>query len=241
MANKFWGQLADAFIPGNAYNEHLGRWNPSTTKAGIAGMVADAFVPGGSQMVSGMARNGMLGQGMAQGMFREYIADGMSPSYAQTRQQAKQYVQGVRPEIGNIQTGGNQRPGVGAPQPPEVGGWRSDRPVGGGLAGLINNPGQGANWGTNWQQGAFNRNAQQAQTTMAGRESQAMQGIQDRINAIPTGGHGGYGGAGGFAYSTNPYASSISGDAARDFVGGAGGTGMRMGNTFGGYDVFNEI
>lgn len=157
---KVFGRIADWFIPGNAYNSTTDRWNPATTKTGIAGVIADQLVPGGSNIVGIAANSGMFGSDFARQLRNEGIYNTMADQYGDFREGlANQYLQpGV--DVG----GGNPQVSVGNPQYlPQ--GYGQTTSVGGLFDGYLNN------------------NVQQATSNTDARMNTAMQGIQDRINA----------------------------------------------------------
>lgn len=83
--SKFFGRIADWFIPGNAYNSTTSRWNPATAKVGIAGLVADQFIPGGSNIVGMAGRSGLFGSDFAGALKNEGIYNTMADQYGDFR------------------------------------------------------------------------------------------------------------------------------------------------------------
>lgn len=92
MARRFFAELADAFIPGNAYNYQLGRWNRNTATVGGIGAVADQLIPGGSRLTGMLARRGVFGGNLQAGLRYESARDAMTPGYMQTRGQLGQWL-----------------------------------------------------------------------------------------------------------------------------------------------------
>lgn len=120
-----FGRIADWFIPGNAYNSTMGRWNPNTTKVGIAGMVADQFVPGGSNLVGMLANGGALGSGIANGLQRENTFNGIADQFGQTRSELADYLHSQKVDMG----GYNPQVSVGQPQFASVGSFAPSLPA----------------------------------------------------------------------------------------------------------------
>lgn len=97
--SRFWGRLADALIPGNAYNSTTGRWNPATLKTGIAGMVAGQFVPGGEQIVQQGAKRGMFGQGMVTQLRNEGIYNSLADQYGAYKREQGRVADSLNPGV----------------------------------------------------------------------------------------------------------------------------------------------
>lgn len=114
---RAFGRIADWFIPGNAYNSTMGRWNPATAKTGIAGIIADQFIPGGSNIVGMGARNGMFGSDFARDLRNEGIYNTMADQYRDFRGEVAN--QWLNPRI---EAGGNPQVTVGQPQTVQTGG-----------------------------------------------------------------------------------------------------------------------
>ena len=113
MAGKgsFFGRLADMVIPGNAYNSTTGRWNPATTKTGIAGVIADQFVPFGSNIVGMAANGGLFGSDFADQLRNESTYNSIADQYADTLKQSQDYLHSIKPDVGY-----NPQVSVGTPQ-----------------------------------------------------------------------------------------------------------------------------
>lgn len=125
---EFWrnllGEAADAFIPGNAYNSDLGRWNRNTAIVGGVGALVGQHVPGGGHLTGMLARRGMFGDNIRQGLNYEAARDSLSPSYRQWRAQQAEalrnpyappnlnqnYVTGISHLFGGQPTGGPLNP-----------------------------------------------------------------------------------------------------------------------------------
>lgn len=125
---RLFGRLADAFIPGNAYNSTTGRWNPATTKTGIAGLIADQFVPGGSNLVGMAGRGGLFGGEFANQLKNEGIYNTLADQYGDFRSDlADQYLH-PQVDIGGG-FGGNPQVSVGHPQTVSMGGYAPSIPT----------------------------------------------------------------------------------------------------------------
>ena len=163
MAKDFWrggwgrflGGVADAFVPGDAFNSNRGEWNPTTTQTGLIGIAAGQLFPGGDQIVGVGARNGLFGSDWANRLQSENTRNQLSNQWGEVKQNAQEYLSGIRPEFGGPQVS------VGAPQTVSMGGPAMP-------GGLFDNH--------------FRQNEQQAQQGMDDRMAQEMQRIQDRIN-----------------------------------------------------------
>lgn len=113
---RFLSQAADALlIPGNAYNSNTGRWNPATTKVGIAGLIADQIVPGGSNIVGMAGRGGLFGGDFASALKNEGIYNTMADQYGDFRSDLRD--QYLNP---SVDTGGGYNPSVSVGQPQMV-------------------------------------------------------------------------------------------------------------------------
>lgn len=192
---------------------------------GVVGRVVDAALPGQNynrqtgqyavtpgQVVGGVgsAAAGLL-LGPAAGRLARTAVNGY-------------YGQGVGANLFN--RGGNATPGAITHQPVHGGFAPNIQNLGFGAPQFNNTvnrqPSAGVSWqpNTNWQQATMDAQQRQMLQTMEARQQQGFPGGQ-----VPSG-HAGFGGVGGFAMR-NPFAGSISGDAARDFVYGAsGGSGI---------------
>lgn len=124
-SGRFWGRVADAFIPGNAYNSTTGRWNPATTKTGIAGVIADQFVPGGSNIVGMAANGGLFGSGFATQLRNESIYNNIADQYGQTRNELRDYLEGQHVNVDGM----NPQVSVGNPQQVSVGNYAPSIPT----------------------------------------------------------------------------------------------------------------
>jgi hypothetical protein len=111
---KVFGRIADWFIPGNAYNSTTDRWNPATTKTGIAGVIADQFVPGGSNIVGMAANNGLFGSNFARDLRNEGIYNTMADQYGDFRGDLSDQYLHPSVQVGNDY---NPQVSVGQPQP----------------------------------------------------------------------------------------------------------------------------
>jgi hypothetical protein len=101
MPNRFWGRVADAFIPGNAYNNTTGRWNPNTAKVGLASMAAGLMgPPGADQFVQKGASSGWFGSGLADGLRNENIYNNLADQYGQTKSSLADYLHSQKVDVG---------------------------------------------------------------------------------------------------------------------------------------------
>jgi hypothetical protein len=117
---RFISQAADAlFIPGNAYNSTTGRWNPATTKLGIAGLIADQFVPGGSNIVGVAGRSGLLGSDFAGALKNEGIYNTLADQYGDFREGLQNDLRNTPIDVG----GANPQVSVGNPQSVSIGNY----------------------------------------------------------------------------------------------------------------------
>lgn len=123
-AGRFFGRLADAFIPGNAYNSTRGTWNPATTKVGIAGLIADQLVPGGSNIVGMAANGGLFGNGISSGLQRENTYNAISDQFRDTREGLADYLHNQQVDVGS-----NPQVSVGQPQLASVGSFAPSVPT----------------------------------------------------------------------------------------------------------------
>lgn len=123
---RFLSQAADALlIPGNAYNSNTGRWNPATTKVGIAGMLADQFVPGGSNLVGMAGRSGLFGSDFASDLKNEGIYNTMADQYGDFRSGLQDQYLNPSLDVG----GYNPEVSVGGPQTVSTGGFAPSQPA----------------------------------------------------------------------------------------------------------------
>lgn len=118
--SKAFGRIADWFIPGNAYNSTTSRWNPATTKTGIAGVIADQFVPGGSNIVGIAANSGLFGSDFATQLRNEGIYNTMADQYGDFRAGLKSQYLDPAVDVGG---GYNPQVSVGGPQAVSIGSY----------------------------------------------------------------------------------------------------------------------
>lgn len=220
MAGKgnFWGRAADWVIPGNAYNSTTGRWNPATTKVGVASAIAGMFgPPGADALVQQGAQHGLFGGGIQSGLRSEGVYNNIADQYGDTLDWAQNYTRSARPDFGF-----SPQVSVGSPQyMPQ--GYNT-----GSASGLLD--------------GYLSNNVQKATDNTNNRMDAEMQAIQARINgqsvptmgsvnARPIGGGLGFGGGhynngvgAGTGFGAANYTNDAWGDMASSFgVGGMSG------------------